>query len=78
MFPLSKLLSHLIRVGTLTVVDAKGGAHVFAGSAPGPTVNMRLSDARLYRSLCPAPQSGPVICGFSSIVSGTGGRIPSA
>jgi cyclopropane-fatty-acyl-phospholipid synthase len=56
MFPLSKLLSHLIRVGTLTVVDAKGGAHVFAGSAPGPTVNMGLSDARLYRSLFFSPE----------------------
>ncbi|MFO1171959.1 MAG: cyclopropane-fatty-acyl-phospholipid synthase family protein [Hyphomicrobiaceae bacterium] len=51
MFPLSKLLSHLIRVGTLTVTDATGGTHVFGGSAPGPSVAMKLSDARLYRSL---------------------------
>ncbi len=51
MFPLSKLLSHLIRAGTLTVTDATGGTHVFGGSAPGPAVAMKLSDARLYRSL---------------------------
>ena len=51
MFPLSKLLSHLIQVGTLTVTDAEGSAHVFNGSAPGPSVNMKLGDARLYRSL---------------------------
>jgi cyclopropane-fatty-acyl-phospholipid synthase len=51
MFPLSKLLSHLIQVGTLTVTDAEDGIQVFTGSAPGPSVNMKLSDARLYRSL---------------------------
>lgn len=51
MFPLSKLLSHLIQVGTLTVTDADDGTHVFAGGIPGPSVNMKLSDARLYRSL---------------------------
>jgi cyclopropane-fatty-acyl-phospholipid synthase len=51
MFPLSKLLSHLIQVGTLRVIDAQGGTHVFGGSTPGPSVTMQLSDARLYRSL---------------------------
>jgi cyclopropane-fatty-acyl-phospholipid synthase len=51
MFPLSKLLSLLIQVGTLTVTDAEGRIQVFNGSAPGPSANMKLSDARLYRSL---------------------------
>ena len=51
MFPLSKLLSHLIQVGTLTVIDAEDGIRVFKGCGPGPSVNMKLSDARLYRSL---------------------------
>ena len=51
MFPLSKLLSVLIQAGTLTVTDADGRMHVFNGGAPGPSANMKLSDARLYRSL---------------------------
>jgi cyclopropane-fatty-acyl-phospholipid synthase len=51
MFPLSKLLSHLIQVGTLTVTDAEGGRHVFGGRAPGPSAALKLSDAGLYRSL---------------------------
>ena len=51
MFPLSTLLSRLIRVGTLTVIDAEGRTHTFGGSAPGPSVTMKLGDARLYRSL---------------------------
>lgn len=51
MFPLSKFLSHLIQVGTLTVTDAEDGIHVFTGSAPGPSVHMKLSDAHLYRLL---------------------------
>ena len=50
-FPLSKLLSHVIRVGTLTVIDANGGNHTFKGSAPGPSVDMKLDDTRLYRAL---------------------------
>jgi len=51
MFPLSKLLSHLIQVGTLTVTDAEGREHVFSGSVLGPAVAMKLDDVRLYRSL---------------------------
>ena len=51
MFPLSKLLSHLIQVGTLTVTDAKGGRHVFGGRVSGPSATLKLKDARLYRSL---------------------------
>ncbi|MBM3950076.1 MAG: class I SAM-dependent methyltransferase [Rhodospirillales bacterium] len=50
MFLLSRLLTHLIRVGTLTVTDAGGGRHVFSG-APGPAVAIRLHDPALPRRL---------------------------
>src|SRR3982074_2360564 len=50
MFPLSHMLEAFVRVGTLKVVDADGGVHIFAG-APGPNVTMRLSDRSLYRKL---------------------------
>ncbi len=56
MFPLSKLLSHLIQVGTLTVTDAAGGTHIYGGTAPGPTVAMKLTDAALYKSLFFSPE----------------------
>lgn len=50
MFPLSHMMKAFIRKGTLTVIDADGKRHVFAGE-PGPSVTMRLTDKRLYRSL---------------------------
>ncbi|HVY42229.1 MAG TPA: cyclopropane-fatty-acyl-phospholipid synthase family protein [Hyphomicrobiaceae bacterium] len=50
MFPLSHMLKSFVRVGTLKVIDAAGGVHVFAG-APGPSVTMRLSDPALYHKL---------------------------
>ena len=50
MFPLSHMLKSFVRVGTLKVIDAKGGVHVFGG-APGPKVTMVLSDPALYRKL---------------------------
>ena len=50
MFLLSKLLRHLIRVGSLTVTDAKGRWRVFAG-APGPAVAIRLHHPALSRRL---------------------------
>lgn len=48
---LSKLLSRLVQSGTLTVIDAEGGTHIFGGKLPGPTATLQLSDSRLYRSL---------------------------
>jgi len=51
MFPLSKMLASFVKVGTLNVVDAEGRAHVFGGTKPGPTANMRLTDPSLYRKL---------------------------
>ena len=50
MFPLSKMLKSFVKVGSLTVIDAEGGTHVFAGG-PGPEVTMRLTDPTLYRKL---------------------------
>ena len=56
MFPLSNLLSRLIRIGTLEVIDADGGTHKFQGNEPGPSVTMKLSDRKLYRSLFLNPE----------------------
>jgi cyclopropane-fatty-acyl-phospholipid synthase len=50
MFPLSTMLKSFVKTGTLKVIDAEGGTHVFAG-APGPEVTMRLTDSTLYRKL---------------------------
>ncbi len=41
MLLLSRILRHLIKQGSLTVIDHKGGHHRFAGS-PGPRMTMRL------------------------------------
>ncbi|NKN35553.1 class I SAM-dependent methyltransferase [Agrobacterium sp. a22-2] len=50
MFLLSHMMKSFIRKGQLTVIDADGKRHVFAGEH-GPHVTMRLTDARLYRTL---------------------------
>jgi cyclopropane-fatty-acyl-phospholipid synthase len=47
---LAHLLRHLVRQGTLRVVDARGTVHSFAGE-PGPTITIRLRDASLGRKL---------------------------
>ncbi|MGH6977639.1 MAG: class I SAM-dependent methyltransferase, partial [Stellaceae bacterium] len=44
------LLRHLVRRGTLRVIDATGRAHVYSG-APGPTVTIRLHDRAIERQL---------------------------
>ena len=46
----SHFFRHLIRVGTLTVIDANGKTHRFAG-APGPAATVRLHDRALHRRL---------------------------
>jgi cyclopropane-fatty-acyl-phospholipid synthase len=56
MFPLSKLLSRLVRVGSLTVTDAAGGVHVFEGRTAGPAARVTLSDPALYKSLFFSPE----------------------
>jgi cyclopropane-fatty-acyl-phospholipid synthase len=55
MFPLSHMMKSFVRVGSLTVIDAEGKAHVFAGS-PGPNVTMRLTDPSLYYKLVLNPE----------------------
>src|SRR5687768_17419956 len=55
MLLLTRMLKAFVRVGTLTVVDADGRRHVFAG-APGPAVTMRLTDRALYRKLVFNPE----------------------
>ncbi len=47
---LGYLLRHLVRHGTLVVIDHRGAPHRYAG-APGPTVTMRLHDPTLERRL---------------------------
>ena len=51
MFPLSRLLSGFVRTGRLEVRDADGRTHVFAGTAPGPSVKMQICDRSLYKKL---------------------------
>ena len=55
MFPLSHMMKSFVRTGTLKVIDADGGVHVFAG-APGPQVTMRITDRSLYRKLVLNPE----------------------
>ncbi len=55
MFPLAHMLKAFVRRGSLTVIDAEGRTHVFAGE-PGPAVTMRLSDPSLYRKLFLNPE----------------------
>ncbi len=49
------LFERLIRVGTLTVIDADGKTHVFAGTE-GPKATMRLHDKALHKSIFRKPQ----------------------
>jgi len=46
----SRFFRYLIRIGTLTVIDAGGKAHRFAGAA-GPQVTIRLHDKALHHRL---------------------------
>jgi cyclopropane-fatty-acyl-phospholipid synthase len=55
MFPLSHMMKSFIRKGRLTVIDADGKRHVFAGTQ-GPEVTMRLTDKALYRTLVFNPE----------------------
>ena len=55
MFPLSHMLTSFVRVGTLKVIDAEGGTHLFGGS-PGPSATMKLTDRSLYTKLFLNPE----------------------
>ena len=50
MFLLDKLLASVIRIGSLTVIDANGQSHVYAGSA-GPQVTIELKDKALHHKI---------------------------
>jgi cyclopropane-fatty-acyl-phospholipid synthase len=52
---LSRFLDELIRIGQLTVIDANGHAHTFAGS-PGPKVAIRLHDKALHWKIALRPE----------------------
>jgi cyclopropane-fatty-acyl-phospholipid synthase len=52
---LSHLLNHLIRYGTLRVIDAAGLCHSFVG-APGPAITVRLHDRSLEWKLFIRPR----------------------
>ena len=63
MFPLNRMLKAFIKRGELTVFDAAGGRHVFAGptmTGPGgealKPVAMRIHDTALYRKLVFNPE----------------------
>ena len=47
---LAHLLHHLVRHGTLRLIDASGALHVFSG-APGPVITVRLHDRAIERKL---------------------------
>ena len=51
----SYLLRPLVTEGQLTVIDADGRRHAFAGR-PGPAVTVRLHDKSLYRRLLLNPK----------------------
>lgn len=50
------MLKSLIRIGSLHIVDARGRSHVFRGKGEGPSVKIRLLDARLHWLLFVNPQ----------------------
>jgi cyclopropane-fatty-acyl-phospholipid synthase len=52
---LTRLLQSFIRAGTLSLTDAHGHTHRFGG-APGPSVTIRLHDARLHTKLALNPE----------------------
>ena len=53
---LSSLLTKFIRTGTLRLIDADGGMHVFGGASPGPSVTLRLHDRALYTRMALNPE----------------------
>ncbi|HTT79826.1 MAG TPA: cyclopropane-fatty-acyl-phospholipid synthase family protein [Stellaceae bacterium] len=52
---LASVLARVIRIGRLTVVDASGRRHIFAG-APGPASGVRLRDPALHWKLLVRPR----------------------
>jgi cyclopropane-fatty-acyl-phospholipid synthase len=63
MFPLDRMLARFVETGRLTVIDAAGRRHVFAGKGdtavdgePVKPVTIRLHDRRLYRQIVLNPE----------------------
>src|SRR5919206_213561 len=52
---LASVLSRVIRIGRLTLIDAAGRRHVFAGD-PGPEAAIRLRDPALHWKLLANPR----------------------
>ena len=48
---LARLARGLVKVGTLTLIDQKGRAHVFQGARPGPECTLKIHDAVTARRL---------------------------
>jgi cyclopropane-fatty-acyl-phospholipid synthase len=48
---ISPILRHLVRRGTLRIIDADGQLHVFAGQEPWKTVTIRFRDRAVVREL---------------------------
>ena len=51
---LLRIMQTFVKKGTLTVIDADGGRHVFSGE-PGPKVTIRVQDKSLYRKFVMDP-----------------------
>src|SRR5579871_6780642 len=45
---LARVLRHVIRIGTLTLIDAGGKTHVFKGEMAGPACTVRFHDRSLH------------------------------
>jgi cyclopropane-fatty-acyl-phospholipid synthase len=58
------LLTQFMRNGTMRLIDAAGGVHVFDGTDPGPTVTLRLHDPALYRKIALNPEFHAGEAGF--------------
>src|SRR5687768_4187334 len=52
---LDHMMRRFVRIGTLSIVDAFGRRHVYAATSE-PRVTVKLTDARLHRSLLLNPE----------------------
>ena len=50
------MLGRFVRMGSLTILDAAGRAHVLKGDQPGPEVTIKLHDAKLHHQLFLNPE----------------------
>ncbi|QDL90930.1 class I SAM-dependent methyltransferase [Paroceanicella profunda] len=64
---LPRLLSRIIRAGTLTLTTPNGRVHEFRGSAPGPHVKLRITDPSLDWKIFFSPE----LAGAEAYMDGT-------